>query len=325
MGPGDLKKILDALSEVSSEEILVGIETKDDAAVTRLESGMLLVQTVDFFTPIVDNPYTFGQISAANALSDIYAMGARPLTALNIVAYPCSLGMETLSLILAGGHDKLKESGTILVGGHSIDDREPKYGLAVSGLASPDELTPNSTAKPGDKLILTKPLGTGVAGTALKAGLVDEHDLLEIIESMTRLNLNAATAAKKAGVKCCTDITGFGLLGHLFEISTSSDVTTRIDHSIVPFWPQSMRFAEEGLVPAGTRNNQSFLSENVIYEVEVKDEVKDLLSDPQTSGGLLLTVSPGRSDDLKALLEDGGDIAAEIGEVTEGPAEIRVY
>lgn len=306
---------------------MVGIDTIDDAAVYQIGDDEALIQTVDFFTPIVDDPYLFGQIAAANALSDIYAMGGEPLTALNLVAFPCKLGLDILEQILTGGRDKVEEAGAIIVGGHSVDDKEPKYGLAVLGKARVAELTPNSTARPGDKLVLTKPLGIGVLATALKGGFVTEEEMMEAIDAARTLNRGATEAARKADVKCVTDITGFGLLGHLYEMLNNSKVSARIELNAVPVWKKALEMAQMGMIPEGLNNNREFLKEKIEYETNSTEALVDLLFDPQTSGGLLIAVTPDKLDDLLGELRRASTPAASvIGEITAGkPGMIEIY
>jgi selenide,water dikinase len=285
----------------------MGIGTPDDAGVYRVRPDLAIVQTIDFFTPVVDDPYQFGQVAAANALSDIYAMGAIPLTALNLVAFPtCTLGIDILKEILRGGADKVREAGAVLLGGHSVEDREPKYGLAVTGLVHPDRLISKQGAQPGDLLILTKPLGTGVLVTALKGGLLSSVEERALGEQMAALNDIAARAMSMVGVHACTDITGFGLLGHLHELAEASGVDMEIDVAAVPLMHRSKELASQGLVPAGTYRNREFLAPFVSVAGEVPDVLMDLLYDPQTSGGLLMAVPESQKDQLFDALRRGG-------------------
>jgi len=284
-------------------DLLVGCDVPDDAGVFRVRPDLALVQTVDFFTPVVDDPYQFGQIAAANALSDIYTMGAKPITALNLVAFPvCRLGTDTLKAILQGGSDKVAESGAVLLGGHSVEDEEPKYGLAVTGTVHPDKLITNSGAVEGDRLVLTKPLGTGVLVTALKGGLLspDEEDALA--GGMAALNAAAAEVMCRVGVHACTDITGFGLLGHLREMAVNSGADAEVDLASVPFLPRAEELAEEGLLPAGAYRNREHIEEHIEIRGKAVQASLDLLFDPQTSGGLLISVPAERSEQLLAEL-----------------------
>jgi len=272
-----------------------------------LRPDLALVQTVDFFTPVVDDPYTFGQIAAANALSDIYAMGAAPLTALNLVAFPiCTLGASTLQEILRGGCDKVAEAGAVILGGHSIEDDEPKYGLSVTGVVHPDRIVSNQGARAGDWLVLTKPLGTGVLATALKAGLLDPETERSLGETMATLNAGACRAMLQVGVSACTDITGFGLLGHLRELALNSGVDLEVDATAVPYLPQARKLAGQGIVPAGAYNNRKYLAPYVEALGTVGAAEQDLLYDPQTSGGLVLAVDESRKEDLLAALRQEG-------------------
>lgn len=262
---------------------------------------------MDFFTPVVDDPYQFGQIAAANALSDIYTMGATPITALNLVAYPvCELGTDTLKAILQGGSAKVAESGAVLLGGHSVEDQEPKYGLAVTGIVHPDQLITNSGAREGDLLVLTKPLGTGVLVTALKGGLLTPDEEDGLAGTMAALNAAAAEVMSSVGVDACTDITGFGLLGHLSEMAVNSGVDVEVDIDSVPFLPRAEELAEEGLIPAGAYRNREHIEEHIETRGEIKQALLDLLFDPQTSGGLLIAVPPERGDQLLSGLESSG-------------------
>ncbi len=284
--------------------MLVGINTADDAGVYLLNSDVALIQTVDFFTPIVDDPYVYGQIAAANALSDVYAMGGRPLTALNIICYPTACGdLETMEKILLGGADKVGEAGALLVGGHSVEDREPKYGLSVTGIVHPSRLVTNRGAREGDFLLLTKRLGTGVISTALKAELAPPAVLEIACREMAALNRGAAEAMQEAGVSACTDITGFGLLGHALELARASQVHLTIYAKRLPLIPQVEDLAASGLIPAGAYTNRDWAAPYVEFAAEVPGVLQDLLYDPQTSGGLLIAVAPDRLDALCAAME----------------------
>jgi selenide,water dikinase len=279
----------------------------DDAGVYRLRPDLALVQTVDFFTPVVDDPYTFGKVAAANALSDIYAMGATPLTALNLVAFPiCTLGVPVLQEILRGGCDKVAEAGAVILGGHSIEDDEPKYGLAVTGVVHPDRIVTNQGARPGDWLVLTKPLGTGVLATALKAGLLDTETERLLGETMAALNAGASRAMLRVGVSACTDITGFGLLGHLRELALNSKVDLEVDATAVTYLPQARKLAGQGIIPAGAYTNREYLAPYVEVLGTVNTAEQDLLYDPQTSGGLLLAVAENRKEELLTALRQEG-------------------
>ncbi len=286
-----------ALKSKKDDRILVGYNDKDDAAVVRLSDGRLLVQTVDFFTPIDDDPYTFGQIAAANSLSDIYAMGATPLFALNIIGFPINtLPKSDLTKILQGGIDKAEEAGISVVGGHSIDDPEPKYGLVVTGEVDEQNLITNSNAQPGDKLILTKPLGTGIIATAVKRGIADKEAMAMSAKSMATLNKLAAEVMTEIGVNSATDVTGFGLLGHLSEMCEASCVSAKIDYSALPFLPSVKELAEKGTVPGGTKRNLKFVRDKVQFSEHLTDIDKLLLADAQTSGGLLISLPAEKAE-----------------------------
>jgi len=296
---------------------LVGRENSDDAGVFLLTDEIALVQTVDFFTPIVNDPYDFGRIAVANALSDIYAMGAEPVTALNIVCFPTkTMDLAYLREILRGGLDKLHEAGALLLGGHSVEDREIKYGMAVTGIARPEEVKTNSSARPGDALVLTKPIGTGILATALKGGLIGEDDFTEAVEWMATLNKTAAEVMKKYRVSACTDVTGFGLIGHALEMATASRVKIEIQAGKVPLLPGAYDMASIGMVPAGTYANRDFCSSKVEISESVDPVLVDLLADAQTSGGLLVALDAADAakmvEELRGL---GLSLAAEIGTV----------
>lgn len=329
MGPGTLSQVLQMLPAqvLKSPDLIVGIESIDDAGVYRLTEEIALIQTVDFFTPIVNDPYLFGQIAAANALSDVYAMGGRPLTALNLVCFPSrKVDIAILREILRGGADKILEAGAVLVGGHSIEDEEPKYGLAVTGVVHPDKVVTNCGARPGDKLILTKPLGTGILATALKAELAGPEVEEEIAQWMAQLNREAAEAMVEVGVHACTDVTGFGLLGHCLELAQGSGVDVVLKSKEIPLLPGAMDFAAMGLVPAGAYANRRHSEGKVHFVGKIGEPLQDILYDPQTSGGLLIAVTGDKVSPLLAELHRRGVGAARIiGEVIPGKGEIYVY
>lgn len=297
------------------------MESLDDAGVYKLTDELAIIQTIDLITPIVDDPYMFGQIAAANALSDVYAMGGKPLVAMNVVCFPTkSLDISVLQSILRGGADKLREAGAVLVGGHSIDDIELKYGLSVTGLTHPQRLVTNSGAKAGDKLILTKPLGTGIISTALKAAMVAEETVARLTKYMATLNRKASELMQEVGVNACTDITGFGLLGHTAQLAQNSHVGINIHHAFVPFFPEAGELAEQGLCPAGLHRNREFYLKMVRVDARVPVHVQDVLFDPQTSGGLLICVEPGKAELLlDRLRQKGVEEAAIIGEAVSEP------
>jgi selenide, water dikinase len=350
MGPCDLQAVLDALPR-GSDTLARLLETRDDAAVTPLGDDLCLVQTVDFFTPIVDDPFWFGQIAAANALSDIYAMGARPLTAMNLVGWPAEIATEHLVAVLRGGAEKVAEAGAELAGGHTIEDKEPKYGLAVTGLAHPDDIVYNGGARPGDVLVLTKPLGIGVLASALKQGVIAEEEMMVAVRTAARLNAGAARAMQQAGVHACTDVTGFGLLGHFAEMLDASGggpmereepVGARIEVSSVPLYDRVLELLAAGVYAGGLRNNRSFVAPRVVVRgtdgtsgasaseplgpgegealaAALDDPPVLALFDPQTSGGLLLAVPPERLDTLLGALAAEGEQGWPLGEVVPDP------
>jgi selenide,water dikinase len=304
---------------LDNPDVLVGTETGDDAAVYQLRPDLALVVTTDFFTPIVDDAYTFGAIAAANALSDIYAMGGQPLLAINLVAYPIKeLGPALLADILRGGLDKVREAGIDILGGHSIDDHEPKYGLAVTGTVHPDRVRRNRGGRPGDRLVLTKPLGTGVISTAIKHDVAPPESAAAAIEGMLRLNRDAADAMAIVAVHAATDVTGFGLLGHLHAMARASGVAARVEAASVPLLPGALMLAEAGEVPGGTRSNERFLASRVRWPAGLSAARQTLLCDAQTSGGLLLAVPEGDVDRLLASLQGKNVAGALIGELLEG-------
>lgn len=321
MGPGDLSRALAALPVKKDPRLLVGRETFDDAGVFRLSDDLALVQTVDFFAPIVDDPFEFGQVAAANALSDVYAMGGQPLTALNIVAFPSrDLPLEVLGAILAGGQEKVHEAGALVVGGHTVIDTELKYGLAVTGRAHPDFLLTNAGAKPGDALVLTKPVGNGILATAGKRGALSADAQRTMLEQMKWLNGNASRAAMAVGSRCATDITGFGLLGHASHIARASNVTLAIDLAAVPVLPQAREAAAAGMVTDGGKRNADYLRDLVRWNTG-SDLDRTLMFDPQTSGGLLVCVGNARVADYLSRVEG----AVIIGQVTDrGEVAIEV-
>lgn len=296
--------------------------TTDDAGVYQIDSGRALVATVDHFTPIVDDPYDFGRIAAANALSDVYAMGAQPLFALNLVGFPREhLDEGVLGEIVRGGGEAAREAGIAVIGGHSLDAPEPTYGLCVVGEASPDALVRNSTAEAGDRLVLTKPIGTGVVATALKAGAAPVEAVDAAVESMATLNRAAAEAMRRAGAHAATDVTGYGLLGHLRELARASGLSAKLDASAVPLLPSARRLAEAGHVPGGTRRNLRDVGDVVSWSGAAPEVMRLLLADAQTSGGLLIAVAPEAVGGLLADLEDAGTpAAAVVGDLEEGAA-----
>jgi selenide,water dikinase len=315
-------KALSNLPLISHPNLIAGMERAEDASVYKLTDEIAIIQTVDFFTPIVDDPYSFGQVAAANALSDVYAMGGRPLTAMNVVCFPIkSMDIAILKEVLAGGVAKVHEAGAIVVGGHSIEDPEIKYGLSVTGVIHPDRVVLNSGSRPGDKLILTKPLGTGIIGTALKAGAAGASAEARIVKSMTELNGKAAELMQAVGVDACTDVTGFGLLGHACEMLNESQVGMAIDSATVPCFPEAKEFALKGLLPGGLGRNREFRAGTVDIAANVPDYLADILFDPQTSGGLLIAVPAEKAATLlDRMHREGIEAATIIGEVVAEPA-----
>jgi selenide,water dikinase len=312
--------------EVPNANLIVGIDTSDDAGVYKLNDETALVQTVDYFTPIVDDPYMFGAIAAANALSDVYAMGGTPLTVLNIVGFPVSkLDKKILADILRGGADKVKEAGALIVGGHSIDDSDPKFGMAVTGIVHPDKVWTNAGAKPGDKLILTKPIGVGIITTAIKRGKASPEATQLAEETMAALNKIPAETAKEFTVHACTDITGFGLLGHALEMAKGAGVGIVIDAAAVPILPETREYVEQKIYPGGTLRNLEWAQKDVDFG-DIAREMQIILCDAVTSGGLLLAVPAEEADALVAKLHERGIAAAAvIGEVVaDHPCCIKV-
>jgi selenide, water dikinase len=291
-----LDQVLATVPRWADENVLVGFDTADDAGVYRLTPELALVQTVDFFTPIVDDPYTYGAIAAANSLSDIYAMGGRPISALSLVAWPPQHDASDLEAILKGGAEKMHEAGCSIIGGHSISDPEIKFGYSVTGLVHPARVKPNSGARPGDALVLTKALGTGVISTALKKEIAAHEHVAASIESMLTLNRRACEEMLRHDVLGCTDVTGFGLIGHAREMAVASNVTLEIDTNRVRFLPGALDYARQGAVPAGLRNNRDFASCAVEKTGPIAPELEDLLYDPQTSGGLLYSLPPEQAN-----------------------------
>jgi selenide,water dikinase len=308
---------------IDDPRVLVDAATRDDAAVFQISADRALVATVDFFTPIVDDPYSFGAIAAANALSDLYAMGARPLFALNLVAWP--RGPELLTLLgdtLRGGMDVARRAGLLVLGGHTIEDPEPKYGLVAIGEVSPARIVTNAGACVGDRLVLTKPIGTGILSTALKRDLIAERDMTGAITSMTTLNADAMDAMRIAedGVHACTDVTGFGLLGHLHTVLLASGRAARLDASAVPLFPRVRELGAQGALPGGTVRNRKDADGFTAWSPALDDDTRTVLCDAQTSGGLLIAVAPAALGQLVRALEERGTLAAVIGELREGPA-----
>lgn len=314
LGAGILSHILERLPKQNFDEnLMVGFDAKDDAAVYKLTDDIAFVQTLDFFPPMVEDPYTFGQIAAANALSDIYAMGGEVKTALNIVCFPQSSDLNILGEIMRGGLEKVKEAGGVLAGGHSIDDTDVKYGLSVTGIVNPNKIYSNNTGKAGDRLILTKRLGVGIICTAARIGEADEDTLNEAVDSMRTLNKYACDISKKYDIHACTDITGFGFLGHLMEMM-GDDKSCEVYAKQIPVFETAKALADEFLITAGGQRNRNYVGENVIFE-DVPFAMEEILFDPQTSGGLLLAVGKEEADALLNELKEAGMPAAIVGEI----------
>jgi selenide, water dikinase len=307
-----LDRVLASVPRWADENVLVGFDTADDAGVYKLAPDLALVQTVDFFTPIVDDPYTYGAIAAANSLSDVYAMGGRPISSLSIVAFPAAGDPSDLERILQGGAEKMHEAGCSILGGHSIADDEIKFGYSVTGAIHPERIKTNAGAMPGDALIFTKRLGTGVISTALKRGIAAQEHVEESIRQMITLNRRACEAMLRFDVHGCTDITGFGLIGHAREMAVASGVTIEIETGRLRFLPGAVEYARKGAVPGGLKNNREYASCAVDVAVSVPREIEDLLYDPQTSGGLLIALAPSDAARLEGELAE----AYRIGQVT---------
>lgn len=297
IGPGTLAQVLGNLPKFHDENLLVGVETSDDAAIYKVNDELALIQTLDFFTPVVDDPYLFGQIAAANSLSDVYAMGGEPRTALNIVGFPSCLDPKILGRILEGGASKVLEAGAILAGGHSIQDDEPKYGLSVTGFVNPNKIFKNYGSQPGDVIIITKQVGSGLINTAIKAEMAEKSQIDEVVTVMTSLNKKAKEVIENYPISACTDITGFGLAGHAMEMAASSKVTFEIDVNKVPYIDGALEMAKMGLVPAGTYNNKDYISGDV-ESCNIEECYLDLMYDPQTSGGLLITLQESEVENI---------------------------
>lgn len=300
----DLANALTAIPKMQDENLLVGLDTSDDAAVYQVSDDKAIILTLDFFTPVVDDPYTFGKIAAANSLSDIYAMGGEPTVAMNIVCFPKCEDMNILKEIMRGGAEKVMEAGAILVGGHTVDDNEPKYGLSVTGMVHPSKVRANAHVKEGDLLILTKPIGTGIINTAIKGELASEQDYEEAVRTMEYLNKYPAQAMRNIDVNGVTDVTGFGLVGHTIEMAEGSDISIELFARQVPMLSSAQHFASMGIVPGGTYTNMEYFGPRVYTEEGIEQNILDVLYDPQTSGGLLISVSPQYAETLIQALQD---------------------
>lgn len=323
MGPEALAHVLRPIKNVfgvpgAYPDLLVGLASSDDAAVYRLNDNQALILTTDFFPPVVDDPYTFGAVAAANSMSDVYAMGGEPLLAINVAGYPDKLGVDILAEIFRGGAEKVAEAGAIIAGGHTVTDEEPKYGLAVTGLVHPDRIVTKGGARVGDWLVLTKPIGSGVITTAARAQGAELAHLDAAVRWMTTLNREAARAMQAVGVHAATDITGFALLGHAFEMADASNVAFRFFAAAIPVMDGALAYAGAGFNPGGASRNRAWLRDRVRYSAAIETPLDDLLYDPQTSGGLLIAVAPDRHADLLAELAQRGVPAHTVGEVVAG-------
>lgn len=318
MGPGALTEILQNLPNVRDRDLLVGYDSSDDAAVYRVSDDVAVIETVDFFTPIVDDPYLFGQIAAANALSDVYAMGGEPRVAMNLLCVPNCLPKEDVRAILEGGHSKAVEAGCVIAGGHTIQDNEPKYGLCVTGFVHPDRILKNVGAQPGDALVLTKPIGSGVLTTALKADLISASSRDAAYAHMATLNKAAGDAVRQVSdVHACTDITGFGLLGHSFEMAEGSGVTIRLHGKALPLMDEALDMAGMGIIPSGAYRNMDYVKPHLAVLPSAQQALLDLAADPQTSGGLLVALPREQAERLLSLLRPFAPWSAIVGEVSE--------
>ena len=321
MGPGALTEILQDLPNVKDRDLLVGYDSSDDAAVYRVSDDVAVIETVDFFTPIVDDPYLFGQIAAANALSDVYAMGGEPRVAMNLLCVPNCLPKEDVRAILEGGHSKAVEAGCVIAGGHTIQDSEPKYGLCVTGFVHPERILKNVGAQPGDVLVLTKPIGSGVLTTALKADLISASSRDAAYAHMATLNKAAGDAVRQVSdVHACTDITGFGLLGHSFEMAEGSGVTIRLHGKALPLMDEALDMAEMGIIPSGAYRNMDYVKPHLAVLPSAQQALLDLAADPQTSGGLLVALPREQAERLLSLLRPFAPWSAIVGEVSERKA-----
>lgn len=323
VGAGVLAKLLEDIEVLDDPNLLVGFDKSDDASVYKINNELAIVQTVDFFPPVCDDPYTFGQIAAANAMSDIYAMGGQPKLALNIMAVPSSMDKEHVHAILKGGYEKVYEAGALITGGHSIFDKEPKYGLSVTGFVQPDKIITNSGAREGDVLILTKPIGIGIITTAAKADLVSEKGLKYAYSLMSTLNKEARDIMVKYSIHACTDVTGFGLMGHLLEMTQGSNKAAVVDTENIEFIDEARELAQSGILPEGLYRNRSY-AESFVEHGNIKLSVQDMLFDPQTSGGLLIAVSSKDADMLLNELKGRVPSAQRIGRIENYTGGARI-
>jgi selenium donor protein len=314
LAPSDLHSVIDSLPLMKDDNLVAGFETADDALIYKIDEDRVCIETVDFFPPMVDDPYTFGQVAAANALSDAYAMGSKPAVCMNLMCFPACLELSIMRKILEGGLDKANEAGAVIAGGHTISDPTPKYGLCVTSFAKLKDVWQNSGAKPGDVLVLTKALGTGIAMTAAKAEMAEKETFDAAVESMTTLNKRAYETAKDLSVHAATDVTGFSLMGHSYEMASGSNVTIEIDSGKINLFPGVMELAEMGLLPEGRYNNGEYLKGKIDFSPTLSRAMIDVLFDPQTSGGLLLSLS---ESDASIFIARFGYPGAIIGRVTE--------
>jgi selenide, water dikinase len=318
LAPSDLAQVLSKLPAQSRDNVIVGFDTADDAGVFRLTNDTALVQTVDFFTPVADDPFTYGQIAAVNSLNDVYAMGGVPLTALSIVCYPQKGDWDVLGEILAGGQAGMNGEGVVVLGGHSVDDQEIKFGYAVTGTVHPDRVITNAGAKPGDVLILTKPIGTGAINTAVKQGKASEAATAAAIEAMTASSKDAARVMTQADANACTDVTGFGLMGHAFEMARASNVTFELSAGSIPLLPDVLELISLGMLTRGDKNNRVYVGDTVNMADDILPEMQSALYDPQTAGGLLISLPSSNADEFLRQVP----YAKQIGNVTEKRAHL---
>jgi selenide,water dikinase len=317
LAPGDLAQVLSKLPRQPSENVIVGFDTADDAGVFRLSDNTALVQTVDFFTPVSDDPFVYGQVAAVNSLNDVYAMGGTPLSALSIVCYPQKGDFDVLGRILEGGQIAMNADGVVVIGGHSVDDQEMKFGYAVTGVIDPDRVITNAGAKTGDVLILTKPIGTGAINTAVKKGIASEEVIAAVTAAMTTSAAAASKVMVKLGANACTDITGFGLLGHAYEMAKASDVTLNIDSSVVPLLPDTLELIELGMLTRGDKNNRIYVGDTIIFAKNISSVLQSALFDPQTAGGLLISISEAAAEEFVKSVPDAKVIGAVSEKVTK--------
>ena len=321
LAPGDLAQVLSKLPKQSNENVIVGFENSDDAGVFRLNSETALVQTLDFFTPVADDPFTYGRVAAVNSLNDVYAMGGVPLTALSIVCYPQKGDWDILGEILAGGQNAMNVEGVVVIGGHSVDDKEMKFGYSVTGLVHPDNVITNAGAKPGDVLILTKPIGTGAINTAVKRGRTSREVEAAAIKAMTTSAAAASKVMREIGANGCTDVTGFGLLGHAYEMAKASKVTLTIDSKAVPLLPEVLELISQGMLTRGDKNNRVYVGETVRISEGVSGEMQSALFDPQTAGGLLISVRESAAAEYLRSVDDSV-IIGRVGKYSERLIEV---